>query len=61
LERKPLTRTEISNLFGRHIAADQLDETLVLLCESGRLTYEDVATGGRNKRIFALKPTEETT
>jgi hypothetical protein len=42
-----LSRTEISNLFGRHRSAGQIDRALALLAERGLARPETEQTGGR--------------
>lgn len=59
LAERPRTVTEISNLFGKHLAIDQRDETLALLAEQGLVIAEDVATRGRSKTVWRLMTADE--
>ncbi|CAN5734666.1 hypothetical protein BH23CHL2_BH23CHL2_15910 [soil metagenome] len=42
-----LTRTEISNLFGRHVSSGRLDHALGVLLAADKVTSEKESTGGR--------------
>ena len=49
LHRNPagMTRTDISNIFGRHRSSDQIGVALALLLKMGRVKFETRHTGGR--------------
>ena len=47
-----LTRTEISDLFKRHLSADRLGAALDLLRRKGRATCQTVSTGGRPVELW---------
>ena len=49
LRRSPagMTRTEISNLLGRHRTSDQISAALAMLLKLGRVKFETRQTGGR--------------
>jgi hypothetical protein len=49
LRRSPagMTRTDISNLFGRHQTSDQIGAALTMLARSGRARFEEQQTSGR--------------
>ncbi len=49
-----LSRTEISNLFGRHKTATEIDQALRTLLELGRIREVTLETGGRPKRVIQL-------
>jgi hypothetical protein len=50
-----MTRTEISNLFGRHKNAGRINRALSLLLAAGRVRRESEDTGGRpSERWFSL-------
>ena len=42
-----MSRTEISNLFGRNRSADRLARALFMLLNAGRVRREQEETGGR--------------
>jgi Protein of unknown function (DUF3987) len=57
LRRAPdgMTRTDLSNLFGRHRTSDQIGAALGALLRTGRARFEIVATTGRPvERWFAV-------
>jgi hypothetical protein len=63
LRRTPagLTRTEISNLFGRHLPASELERALGTLLRAGKAACRSETTGGRPiERWFAI-PTSRCT
>jgi len=47
-----MTRTEISNLFGRHRASDQIGSALQLLRTKGHVRCETRGTGGRPSEVW---------
>ncbi len=47
-----LTRTELRDLFNRHITADKLGAALEMLQRKGKATCETVSTGGRPSEIW---------
>lgn len=49
-----LTRTEISNVLGRHQSADRIGAGLDLLRRKGRATCETVSTGGRPTELWRV-------
>jgi hypothetical protein len=42
-----MTRTDISNLFGRHRTSEQINAALAMLLKLGRAKFEIKQTGGR--------------
>lgn len=57
LQRGPLSQTEISNRFGRNVAA--LDDTLELMEERALIRRETQQTGGRPRTLWHLVQPEE--
>jgi hypothetical protein len=47
-----MTRTEISNLFGRHRTTDQIGAALQLLSTKGRIRSESKRTNGRPSEVW---------
>ena len=47
-----LTRTEISDMFRRHLSADRLGAALELLRSKGRARCETISTGGRPTELW---------
>ena len=54
LKTGPKTRTEIHNLFNKHIKARDLDASLNELIRSRRISIDKIETGGAPKTIFKL-------
>jgi hypothetical protein len=50
----PKTQTEVSGLFGRHLAKDRLKALLTDLMDQGRITLTTEATGGAPRRVWSL-------
>jgi hypothetical protein len=51
---KGMTKTEVSNLFGRNRSADHINRALALLLQANRVWHETQETGGRSaERWFA--------
>jgi hypothetical protein len=56
-----LSRTEVSNLFGRNLSAARIERALATLLRFGLARFESVSTSGRPaERWFAIKKTSET-
>lgn len=58
LRERPMTTTELHNRFNRHLAADQLSDTLELLQERGIVQGVEIPTGGRPRTVWELVPDE---
>lgn len=56
LREGPKTTTELHNRFNRHIAAEQLKDTLELLQERGVVAGVEIPTGGRPRAVWSLVP-----
>jgi hypothetical protein len=54
-----MTRTEISNLFGRHVGAERIDRTLERLLRANLAERQIVATGGRSAELWRAKKAKE--
>jgi hypothetical protein len=52
LRPEGLTRTEINNLFGRHLKADQIERALVLLLDRRLAECLKAETAGRHTEVF---------
>lgn len=52
LRRGPLTRTEISDLLGRHVQRTRIDGALGFLFAAGLADFDRVATGGRERETW---------
>jgi hypothetical protein len=50
-----LTRTEINNLFGRNLSADQLQSAIGELLRLGFIGVSKIETGGRPSELFILR------
>jgi hypothetical protein len=50
-----LTRTDLFDVFGRHVGRDRIDRALALLEGLGRIRRERVETGGRPAQRWFLK------
>lgn len=55
-----LTRTEISNLFGRNLSAARIDKALTTLYEQGRAHFASEPTGGRPLERWHYGSTKQT-
>jgi Protein of unknown function (DUF3987) len=55
-----LTRTELSNHFGRHVSADKLGSALELLQRNGRALAQSESTGGRPVERWRCAGREES-
>lgn len=55
-----LSRTDISNLFGRNLTASRIDRALALLLEQRRAWFDKQATGGRPTERWHYGSTRET-
>ncbi|MFC1944491.1 hypothetical protein ACFLX5_03230 [Chloroflexota bacterium] len=49
---KGLTRTNISQLFSRHVPSERIEQALRLLKDYGRVRLEIRETGGRSQEIW---------
>jgi hypothetical protein len=48
-----MTRTEISDLFGRHQSAKQIGQALLILMKNGRVEVcREIRTKGRPKEVW---------
>jgi hypothetical protein len=57
-----LTRTELSNLFGRNRSAPEIGRALATLSEQGLVNSQKVETGGRSaQRWFAMRSSTKET
>jgi hypothetical protein len=56
-----LSRTEISGLFGRNLAAHVLDELLSTLCGSGDFERAEVRAPGQGRNVTLYRPTTKET
>jgi len=56
--RGPLTRTQISDLFGRNLSSAELDAALGMLLESGQLYMSTRESGGRPTTVYCLPDDE---
>lgn len=54
LRERARTQTELSNLFNRHVPAEQLADTLELLEDRGLVRHEEQATRGRPRTVWHL-------
>lgn len=55
-----LTRTQISKLFDGHQAGERIKAGLSTLLDNGRITSEEIKTGGRSKFIFRHSECEKS-
>lgn len=54
-----LTKTDISDLFGRHKSAQELGNALDLLIGLGKITKTKIPTEGRSKEVYCLARPEQ--
>lgn len=55
-DQNGLTRSEISDLFGRHRSAERIDQALAILAGRGLVEKtKDVSTGGRYASLWILQ------
>jgi hypothetical protein len=59
LERGPLTRTEISALFGRNATKEEIDAVLAELMRQGQIREEKSETSGRPVTTYTLVEAEQ--
>ena len=52
LRRASLTRTEISELLGRHVQRTRIDQALGVLLAAGLARFDRVPTGGRDRELW---------
>jgi hypothetical protein len=52
--RGRLTRTEVSDMFGRHLSSSRLDSAVAELAASGAITVTEQSTAGRPVTVLAL-------
>jgi len=58
--RGPLTRTQISDLFARHLSGAELDEILNMLIERGKLYMVTKDSGGRPTTVYDIPGREKS-
>ena len=52
--RRELSRTDISDLFGRHVSRSRVEQALNLLLAAGRITRSLERTAGRSREVFRV-------
>ena len=52
LNERPLSETEIRDIFGRHKSGGEIDRTLGVMLQSGKAKAVVMETGGRPKTVW---------